>query len=189
MTLSAWKIPTAGSENWGCQEFRARPGHNRKKKAPPDIPSQSPDHPQRAARSAACRRRCETTFISNGLLEAAYALVFLDAIRVEIPEKSLVRNKAIHMVIDVRANGLTEVLGLWNGQNEGAKFWLRAWRAAPYGARQRKGFSSDDAAMKPLFLVLNRSEKEWRMPPRERRKVKAQIAVLFGDRFAKGVAA
>ena len=33
--------------------------------------------------------------------------------------------------------------------------------------RARGHFPTDEAAMKLLFLVLNRSEKEWRMPPRE----------------------
>ena len=40
--------------------------------------------------------------------------------------------------------------------------------------------------MKLLFLVLNRSEKEWRMPPREWAMAKAQFAVLFGERFTEG---
>jgi putative transposase len=33
--------------------------------------------------------------------------------------------------------------------------------------RARGHFPSDEAAMKLLFLVLNRAEKEWIMPPRE----------------------
>jgi len=42
--------------------------------------------------------------------------------------------------------------------------------------------------MKLLFLVLNRSEKEWKMPPREWAMAKAQFAVLFGERFLKALA-
>ena len=42
--------------------------------------------------------------------------------------------------------------------------------------------------MKLLFLVLNRSEKEWRMPPREWAMAKAQFAVLFGERFTRAMA-
>ena len=42
--------------------------------------------------------------------------------------------------------------------------------------------------MKLLFLVLNRAEKEWRMPPREWAMAKAQFAVLFGERFTKALA-
>ncbi|WP_292715578.1 transposase [Mesorhizobium sp.] len=47
-----------------------------------------------------------------------------DAIRVKIDE-GMVRNKAIHIALGVRADGAKEVLGLWLQQNEGAKFWLR----------------------------------------------------------------
>src|ERR671912_1510941 len=58
-------------------------------------------------------------------LETVYPLVFFDAIRVKIRDESLVRNKAIHIALGVRADGAKEVLGLWIEQNEGAKFWLR----------------------------------------------------------------
>jgi len=36
---------------------------------------------------------------------------------------------------------------------------------------------------------LNRSEKEWKMPPREWVMAKAQFAVLFGERFTRAMAA
>ena len=58
-------------------------------------------------------------------LDAAYPLVFFDAIRVKIRDEGMVKNKAIHIALGVRADGHKEVLGLWIEQNEGAKFWLR----------------------------------------------------------------
>ena len=54
--------------------------------------------------------------------------------------------------------------------------------------RARGHFPSDEAATKLLFLVLNRSEKEWIMPPREWSMAKSQFAVLFGQRFAMAMA-
>ncbi|WP_061276895.1 IS256 family transposase, partial [Komagataeibacter xylinus] len=51
--------------------------------------------------------------------------------------------------------------------------------------RARGHFPNDDAALKLLFLALNRAEKEWIMPPREWSMAKAQFAILFGDRFAR----
>jgi putative transposase len=244
-------------------------------------------------------------------LEAIYPLVFFDALRVKIRDEGLVRNKAIHIALGVRADGTKEILGLWLEQNEGAKFWLRvmnelknrgvedvliavvdglkgfpeaitavfpqatvqtcivhllrhsldfvswkdrkpvaaalkgiyraidadageaaltafeqsfwgqkypaigqSWRRAwgevvPFYAfpgdvrrilyttnaiealnaklrravRARGHFPTDEAATKLLFLVLNRSEKEWIMPPREWSMAKSQFAVLFGERF------
>ena len=53
--------------------------------------------------------------------------------------------------------------------------------------RARGHFPSDEAAMKLLFLVLNRAEKEWIMPPREWCMAKAQFAVLFGERFTRAM--
>jgi YVTN family beta-propeller protein len=49
--------------------------------------------------------------------------------------------------------------------------------------RARGHFPNDKAATKLLFLVLNRSDKEWIVPPCEWSMAKAQFAVLFGERF------
>ncbi|MGZ2402862.1 transposase-like protein [Rhizobium ruizarguesonis] len=49
--------------------------------------------------------------------------------------------------------------------------------------RARGHFPGDEAATKLLYLVLNRSEKEWKMPPREWTMAKSQFAILFADRF------
>ena len=249
-------------------------------------------------------------------LEAAYPLVLFDALRVKVRDEGLVRNKAVHIALGVRADGTKEILGLWLEQNEGAKFWLRvmtelknrgvediliavvdglkgfpeailavfpdatvqtcivhllrqslafvaykdrkavaaalkevhravdatageaalaafedspwgrkypaigqSWRRAwgevvPFYAfpaevrrllyttnaiealnsklrravRARGHFPTDEAALKLLFLVLNRAEKEWTMPPREWALAKAQLAVLFGERFTRAMA-
>ena len=249
-------------------------------------------------------------------LEPVYPLVFFDALRVKIRDEGLVRNKAVHIALGVRADGTKEVLGLWLEQNEGAKFWLKvmnelrnrgvedvllavvdglkgfpeaitavfpetvvqtcivhlmrhsldfvsykdrrlvaealkdiyravdaaageaaltafeagewgrkypaigqSWRRAwseviPFYAfadevrrilyttnsiealnaklrravRARGHFPGDDAALKLLFLVLNRAEKEWTMPPRAWSMAKAQFAVLFGERFIRAMA-
>src|ERR1700757_4395170 len=58
-------------------------------------------------------------------LEPVYPLIFFDALRVKIRDEGLVRNKAVHLALGVRADGTKEILGLWLEQNEGAKFWLR----------------------------------------------------------------
>ena len=58
-------------------------------------------------------------------LEPVYPLVFFDALRVKVRDEGLVRNKAVHLALGVRADGTKEILGLWLEQNEGARFWLR----------------------------------------------------------------
>ena len=252
----------------------------------------------------------------NRPLEPVYSLIFFDALRVKVRDEGLVRNKAVHIALGVRADGMKEILGLWIEQNEGAKFWLRvmnelknrgvedvliavvdglkgfpdairavfpeatvqtcivhlmrhsldfvsykdrkvvaaalkdiyratdaiaglaaldafadgpwggkypaiaqSWRRAwseviPFYAfpdavrrivyttnaiealnaklrravRARGHFPNDEAAIKLLFLVLNRSEKDWRMPPREWAMAKAQFAILFDQRFTRAQA-
>ncbi|MAW79366.1 MAG: IS256 family transposase [Parvularcula sp.] len=61
----------------------------------------------------------------NRPLEACYALVFFDAIRVKIRDEGLVRNKAVYVALGVLPDGTREILGLWIEQTEGAKFWMR----------------------------------------------------------------
>jgi putative transposase len=58
-------------------------------------------------------------------LEPVYPLIFFDALRIKVRDEGVVRNKAVHIALGVRADGAKEVLGLWLEQNEGAKFWLR----------------------------------------------------------------
>jgi putative transposase len=64
------------------------------------------------------------TWQSRGL-DATYAVVFFDAIRVKIRNEGLVSNRAVYLAIGVRCSGHKEILGLWIEQTEGAKFWLR----------------------------------------------------------------
>lgn len=54
--------------------------------------------------------------------------------------------------------------------------------------RTRGHFPGDEAATKLPYLILNRAEKDWKMPPREWAMAKAQFAVIFGERFIKAVA-
>jgi len=49
--------------------------------------------------------------------------------------------------------------------------------------RARGHFPTDEAVLKLLFLVLNLTAKEWKMPAREWTAAKAQFAILFEDRF------
>jgi putative transposase len=67
----------------------------------------------------------EVSAWQNRPLEATYAIVFFDAVRVKIRDEGLVSNKAVYLAIGMRASGHKEVLGLWIEQSEGAKFWLR----------------------------------------------------------------
>lgn len=61
----------------------------------------------------------------NRPLEATYAIVFFDALRVKIRDEGVVKNKAVYLAVGVRCSGHKEVLGLWIEQSEGAKFWLK----------------------------------------------------------------
>ena len=58
-------------------------------------------------------------------LDAVYPIVYLDALYVKIRDAGHIRNRAIYVAIGVNLKGNKEVLGLWTGEAEGAKFWLQ----------------------------------------------------------------
>ena len=58
-------------------------------------------------------------------LDATFAVVFFDAIRVTIRNEGMVSNRAVYLAIGVRCSGYKEILEIWIEQTEGAKFWLR----------------------------------------------------------------
>src|SRR5437016_2171847 len=58
-------------------------------------------------------------------LEEMYPIVYLDAMMVKMRDNGHVQNQAIYVVLGVDLAGQKEVLGLWTGQQEGAKFWLQ----------------------------------------------------------------
>lgn len=60
----------------------------------------------------------------NRPLQNTYAIVFLDAIHFKVKQDGQIVNKAAYMVIGVDLDGNKDVLGMWIGENESAKFWL-----------------------------------------------------------------
>src|SRR5690606_39231533 len=57
-------------------------------------------------------------------LMRTYAVVFLDAIHYKVKQDGMIVNKAAYMVIGIDMDGHKDVLGIWIGENETAKFWL-----------------------------------------------------------------
>ena len=60
----------------------------------------------------------------NRPLQTVYAVVFLDAIHYKVKQEGRVVNKAAYMVVGIDLEGSKDVLGMWVGENESAKFWL-----------------------------------------------------------------
>lgn len=57
-------------------------------------------------------------------LQSVYAVVFLDAIHYKVRQDGQVVNKASYMVVGIDLEGKKDVLEIWIGENESAKFWL-----------------------------------------------------------------
>ena len=57
-------------------------------------------------------------------LEEVYAVVFMDAIHFHVRSEGQIVKKAVYIAIGINMEGIKEVLGMWVGENESAKFWL-----------------------------------------------------------------
>ena len=57
-------------------------------------------------------------------LESVYPLVWLDAIHYKVRDQGSIRSKAVYCVIGATREGVKELLGLYIGESEGARFWL-----------------------------------------------------------------
>jgi len=58
-------------------------------------------------------------------LEELYPFIFLDAIHYKVKDEGRYISKAFYTVLGVKTDGKKEILGLYLGENEGAKFWLQ----------------------------------------------------------------
>jgi len=57
-------------------------------------------------------------------LENLYAVVFMDAIHFHVRSEGQIVKKAVYVAIGINMDGIKDVLGMWVGENESAKFWL-----------------------------------------------------------------
>ena len=56
-------------------------------------------------------------------LESVYAVVFLDAIHYHVRSEGQIVKKAVYIAIGIDLEGHKDVLGMWVGENESAKYW------------------------------------------------------------------
>jgi len=57
-------------------------------------------------------------------LQSVYAMVMMDAIQCKVRDEGMVVNKAAYIAIGTDLEGKKDVLGIWMGVSEGAKYWL-----------------------------------------------------------------
>ena len=56
-------------------------------------------------------------------LESAYAVMFMDAIHYHVRSEGQIVKKAVYIAIGIDLSGRKDVLGMWVGENESAKYW------------------------------------------------------------------
>ena len=97
-------------------------------------------------------------------LESIYAVVFMDAIHYHVRSEGQIVKKAVYIAIGINLDGKKDVLGMWVGENESAKFWATILN----GLRNRgvqdifiactdnlTGFSAAIAAVFPESVIQN----------------------------------
>ena len=61
----------------------------------------------------------------NRPIDRLYPIIYLDGLVVKIKDQGHIMNKTVYLAIGVNISGEKDLLGLWIGDAEGAKFWLR----------------------------------------------------------------
>lgn len=61
----------------------------------------------------------------NRPLESSYPFVFMDAIHYKVKQNNRIISKAAYVVVGINDDGMKDVLGIWIGENETSKFWLK----------------------------------------------------------------
>ena len=57
-------------------------------------------------------------------LEGVYSIVYLDAIHFHVRSEGRIVKKAVYIALGIDMDGKRDVLGMYIGENESAKFWL-----------------------------------------------------------------
>ena len=66
----------------------------------------------------------EVTAWQNRPLNSIYPFVFMDAIHYKVKENHQYVTKAAYVVLGINMDGCKDILGIWIGEHESAKFWL-----------------------------------------------------------------
>lgn len=65
----------------------------------------------------------EVTAWQNRPLESVYPFIFMDAIHYKVKENHQYVTKAAYVVLGINQDGEKDILGVWIGEHESAKFW------------------------------------------------------------------
>lgn len=87
-------------------------------------------------------------------LESIYAVVFLDAIHYHVRSEGQIVKKAVYIAIGINLDGKKDVLGMWIGENESAKFWATVLNSLKN--RELRIFSSLVRTIWPVSLQQSR---------------------------------
>lgn len=60
----------------------------------------------------------------NRALDPVYPIVYMDAIHYKVRDEHQIVNKAAYICMSLDVKGHKDILGIWIGEQEGAKFWL-----------------------------------------------------------------
>ncbi|VYT74645.1 IS256 family transposase [Clostridium paraputrificum] len=60
----------------------------------------------------------------NRMLDSVYPIVYMDAVHFKVRDDHRIMCKAAYICMGIDMNGYKDILGIWIGEAEGAKFWL-----------------------------------------------------------------
>lgn len=61
----------------------------------------------------------------NRPLQEIYPIVYLDAIHYNVKDNGVIVKKAVYIALGYNLDGFKEIIGMWIGENESSKYWLK----------------------------------------------------------------
>ena len=143
-------------------------------------------------------------------LEEVYAVVFMDAIHYHVRSEGRIVKRAVYIALGIDMNGKKDVLGMYVGENESAKFWHDNWatlstyfkypeavRRLIYTTNAIEGFNrqlrkvtksktvfpSDDNLLKMLYLATMDITKKWTGHRQDWGQIHSQLEIYFEERL------
>ena len=137
----------------------------------------------------------------NRPLDSKYIVMFMDAIHYHVKEDNVIVKKAVYIAIGIKTDGTKEVLGMYVGGNESAKYWLGVLNdlknrgvsdiliacvdgLTGFAEAIAAVFPTDESLFKLLFLAMQNITAKWTGKPYNWALIMNQLLIMYPDRLS-----
>ena len=137
----------------------------------------------------------------NRPLDSKYIVMFMDAIHYHVKEDNVIVKKAVYIAIGIKTDGTKEVLGMYVGGSESAKYWLGVLNdlknrgvsdiliacvdgLTGFAEAIAAVFPTDESLFKLLFLAMQNITAKWTGKSYNWALIMNQLLIMYPDRLS-----